>query len=49
MPEGRKIRSECDYIFRLSGISCRRVTVPNGAPAQKTAWVTEVGREMPDK
>jgi len=28
MPEGRKIRSECDYIFRLSGISrIERVTV----------------------
>jgi len=27
MPEGRKIRKRSDYIFRLSGISCRLVTV----------------------
>jgi len=51
MPEGRKIRSDSDYIFRLSGISRLLVTVPNGAPAFVTpavflagaAGVTEVG------
>jgi len=26
-------KERSDYIFRLSGISCRLVTVPNGAPA----------------
>jgi len=34
MPEGRKIRSDSDYIFRLSGISCRLVTVPTGDNAR---------------
>jgi len=28
MPECRKTRSERDYVFHISGISCRLVTVP---------------------
>jgi len=29
MPEGRKIRKRSDYIFRLSGISCRKPPLPS--------------------